>query len=49
MEAADTDHSDSISMPEFLNSSRHDFVNIDQDNNDILTREEVEAYKARAQ
>ena len=46
MKAADIDDSDSVDLKELVNSSRHDFVDIDQDNNDILTRDEVEAYDA---
>lgn len=49
MEAADTDDSNAITLREMLNSSRHDFVDIDQDNNNVLTREEVEAYEAEMQ
>lgn len=49
MGAVDVDNSGSVDLKELVNSSRHDFVDIDQDNNDILTRDEVEAYEIRYQ
>jgi Ca2+-binding EF-hand superfamily protein len=49
MQAADEDGSNSVSLREMVNASRRDFVVIDQDSNNVLTREEVEAYESQPQ